>query len=56
MREFAVKTTQHTEFVEITGSLQRVVDESGVKEGICAVVVPHTTASRKSQTKSNLSK
>src|SRR4029077_1481915 len=44
LKEFTVKTSQHTEFVEITDRLQTVVDESGVKEGICVVVIPHTTA------------
>jgi len=44
MTEFTVKTTYHTEFVDITDRLQETVDESGVKEGICVAVIPHTTA------------
>lgn len=44
MKELAIRTSQHTEFVEITGRLQQVVDESGVKDGVCIAVVPHTTA------------
>lgn len=44
MNELAVKTSAHTQFVEITDEVQRVVDESGVKEGICVCFVPHTTA------------
>jgi len=44
MNELIVKTGQHTEFVEITGEVQRVVDKSGVKEGVCVCFVPHTTA------------
>ena len=44
MKEFTVKTDQHTEFVEITGRLQKAVDESSVREGICIAVIPHTTA------------
>ena len=44
MKELVVKTSGHTEFVEITEQVQRVVDESGVKEGACTVFVPHTTA------------
>lgn len=44
MTELIVKTSQHTEFVEITDHVQRVVDESGVKEGACICFVPHTTA------------
>lgn len=42
--ELAVRTTRHTEFVEITGDVQRVVEESSVREGVCTVFVPHTTA------------
>ena len=44
MKELVVKTSGHTEFVEITEQVQRVVDDSGVKEGVCTVFVPHTTA------------
>ncbi len=44
MKEFSVTTGRHTEFVEITDRVQRVVDESGVKDGVCTVFVPHTTA------------
>ena len=44
MTELTVRTTQHSEFVEITGQVQRVVTDSGVKEGVCTVFVPHTTA------------
>ena len=44
MKEFAVETSQHTEFVEITDRLQKSVDDSGISEGVCIVVIPHTTA------------
>src|SRR5712671_872151 len=44
MKEFSVTTGRHTEFAEITDRVQRVVDESGVKDGVCTVFVPHTTA------------
>ena len=44
MNELVVKTNQHTEFVEITGDVQRLVDKSGVKEGVCTCFVTHTTA------------
>jgi secondary thiamine-phosphate synthase enzyme len=42
--EFAVRTLQHAQFVEITGEVQRVVTDTGIKEGVCTVFVPHTTA------------
>jgi secondary thiamine-phosphate synthase enzyme len=43
MKEITVKTNHHSEFVEITGTLQEAVGESGVKDGICIASVPHTT-------------
>jgi secondary thiamine-phosphate synthase enzyme len=41
MKEFTVKTTKHTQFVEITGEVQRLVE---ITDGLCTVFVPHTTA------------
>ena len=39
-----IKTRSRTEFVDITSDVQRIVDESGIKSGVCYVYVPHTTA------------
>jgi secondary thiamine-phosphate synthase enzyme len=44
MKELVIKISRHTEFVEITEQVQDVVNESGVKEGVCVCFVPHTTA------------
>lgn len=44
IKEISVKTNQQVEFVKITSQVQRLVDESGIKEGACHVYVPHTTA------------
>ena len=44
MKELVIKTSRHTEFVEITDRVQGVVDDAGVKEGVCICFVPHTTA------------
>jgi len=44
MKEFTVRTGKHTEFVEVTDKLQEAVEESGIKDGVCVAVVPHTTA------------
>jgi secondary thiamine-phosphate synthase enzyme len=44
MNELVVKTNHHAEFVEITEQVQRIVDESSVKDGVCVCFVPHTTA------------
>ena len=39
-----IRTNKHSEMKEITRQVQQVVTESGVKEGICTVFIPHTTA------------
>jgi len=44
VKELIVKTSAHAQFVEITDEVQRVVDASSVKEGVCICFVPHTTA------------
>lgn len=41
---FGVKTGQRCAMINITKEVQTVVKESGVKEGICVVFIPHTTA------------
>jgi len=44
MKEIAVRTKTRCQFVVIDGEVQRAVEESGVKSGVCHVFVPHTTA------------
>lgn len=44
MREITIRTTQHTQFVNIDAEIQRVVRDVGVPSGVCHVFVPHTTA------------
>jgi len=44
MHELSVQTRKHTEFVTLDREVQAIVDQSGVKEGVCVVFVPHTTA------------
>ncbi|OGW72470.1 MAG: hypothetical protein A3J72_00525 [Nitrospirae bacterium RIFCSPHIGHO2_02_FULL_40_19] len=39
-----IKTKTRTEFVDITSEIQQVIDEAGIKDGICCLYVPHTTA------------
>lgn len=41
---FEVATSGRTEFIDITSTVKSIVEERGVKEGICTVFVPHTTA------------
>lgn len=44
IRELTVRT-DGPGLYEMTGEVQRVVDESGVDEGLCTVMVRHTSAS-----------
>ena len=39
-----VRTDSHTQMKDITSLVQRAVRESGVRDGICMVFIPHTTA------------
>lgn len=42
--ELSIRTNKRCEFVDITHGVQRFVDESGAKDGIAHIFVPHTTA------------
>ena len=44
MNTLSVRTTARTQMIDITGSLQSLVREQGIRQGICTVFVPHTTA------------
>ncbi len=39
-----IKTRTNVEFQEITQEIQDTVEASGVKNGLCYIFVPHTTA------------
>lgn len=44
MQTFSVKTGQRTEMLDITHQIQKAVTDSKVRNGICCIFVPHTTA------------
>jgi len=44
MEQFPVKTTKHTQMVDITEEVRAIVKDSGVESGVCTVFTPHTTA------------
>jgi secondary thiamine-phosphate synthase enzyme len=44
MLNFAVRTKEKAQFVDITDDVTAAVRESGVKDGIATMFVPHTTA------------
>lgn len=39
-----IKTSQHTQMLDVTDKIRQAVRSSGVKDGICLIYVPHTTA------------
>ena len=42
--KIAVKSRKRSEMIDITALVQQEVTRSGVRDGLCAVYVPHTTA------------
>lgn len=42
--EYSITTSSRTELVNIDHLIREAIAESGVKDGICCVFVPHTTA------------
>jgi len=41
---FSVPTGSRMEFVDITGQVQKEVTRAGIRDGICYIYNPHTTA------------
>jgi secondary thiamine-phosphate synthase enzyme len=44
MNTITIRTTQAKQVIDVTDSIERVVAESGKKEGLCNIFVTHTTA------------
>ena len=44
MDQFIVKTRSRFEMIDITNEVRTILRKTGVKEGICCLFVPHTTA------------
>ena len=44
VRYINVKSKQRTEFIDITGLVEEALKKEGMKDGVCYVFVPHTTA------------
>ena len=44
MDKIQVKTNSRAEFIDITSNISKIVHKRGIKEGVCYVYVPHTTA------------
>jgi len=43
-KEFSVSTRSRTEMIDITGQVDSIVRESGIRDGEVVVFCPHTTA------------
>jgi secondary thiamine-phosphate synthase enzyme len=44
LKEITIQTNTQTQILDITAQVQKIVEESGIIEGLCCVFVPHTTA------------
>ena len=44
MQTFSVTTTKQIQMIDITLAIKKVVAEAGVRDGLCTVFIPHTTA------------
>ncbi len=44
IERFQLRTSAKSELVDITDSVQNILQRTGVKEGLCFIFVPHTTA------------
>ena len=44
IQTFQLRTSAQTEFIDITHSVQEAVKKAGMKDGICIIFIPHTTA------------
>jgi secondary thiamine-phosphate synthase enzyme len=44
MHTFQVKTTARHQMVEITTQVRAILNQNGIRQGVCVVYCPHTTA------------
>ncbi len=42
--QFSVRTPEQACLVDITSQIEQLVGRTGIREGMCAVYIPHTTA------------
>lgn len=42
--EFEISTRVKEEFIDMTSRVRKILEDSGIRTGICTVFVPHTTA------------
>ncbi len=44
MRTLKFSSSRRMEMIDITAEVAKAVDETGVKNGLCCIYIPHTTA------------
>jgi secondary thiamine-phosphate synthase enzyme len=44
LEQLGIRTSARACLVDITSQVQRIVSQTGIKEGLCHIFVPHTTA------------
>lgn len=44
MNQLRVSTSKTDQMLDITSKVQSAVSDSGIKDGICTIFIPHTTA------------
>lgn len=44
METLSIKTNKRNQIIDITRDIEKVVEKSGVRNGVCTVYCPHTTA------------
>ena len=44
LKEISIESHERTEFIKLDAQVAKVIAESSVKDGVCHIYVPHTTA------------
>lgn len=44
MKDFKIETSSRSQMIDVTSRVQKIVSESGIKNGTVTVFIPHTTA------------
>lgn len=44
MKTIKINSTTHNQFIDITAQVEAAVKEMGIRNGICLIYTPHTTA------------
>lgn len=42
--QFEIRTSARTQMIDMTGEISKIVSESGIKNGLAVIHIPHTTA------------